>query len=64
MSGERITDDERAYHTAVLEAYKDAQRRMVVAEAAFQSWAQFLHRKYELDVERGEQVTEQGEIVR
>lgn len=53
--GERLSDDEIAYHQTALNDLRSAQ-------AAWQSWAGHLHRKYAL--QPGDEITADGLVLR
>lgn len=65
MSDERISADEMVYHTKIVERAKwaqQAQAEIKAIEAAFRSWGEHLHAKYDLAL--GDGVDENGIITR
>jgi hypothetical protein len=60
----RLSDDETAYHTSLVEQVKEAQEaqgKITQTQSAWSNWADYLKRKYGLS--DGDAVTEDGAIV-
>jgi hypothetical protein len=65
VDAKRITDDEMAYHSRLVERTQWARSvaaQVQEVEAAFNSWAAFLRERY--DLKPGDRVAEDGTITR
>lgn len=63
-SAARLSDDETAYHTSLVEQVREAQEaqeKITQTQSAWSNWADYLKQKYGLS--DGDAITENGTIV-